>query len=111
MVWARARESEGVFVKESHPGPQLRTPWAVAHPQVWVGQGVKLGQQAGSITSASCGAVCSGAESTQGCLQASCLESQRKGGKYLCSPLAFTLLQLLKSEELALDVIFSSGNS
>lgn len=34
---------------------------------------------------------------------------RKKGKKYLCSPLAFTLLQLLKSEELSLCVIFSSG--
>lgn len=34
--------AEGVFVKESHPGLQLRRPWGVAHPQVWMGQGVKL---------------------------------------------------------------------
>lgn len=37
------------------------------------------------------------------------LEFQKKGKKYLCSPLAFTLLQPLKSEKLALYVIFSSG--
>lgn len=34
---------------------------------------------------------------------------RKKGEKYLCSPLAFTLMQLLRSEELALYVIFSSG--
>lgn len=37
------------------------------------------------------------------------LEFQKKVKKYLCSPLAFTLLQLFKSEVLALYVIFSSG--
>lgn len=60
MAWARAQGFEGGFIEKSHPGPQLRTPWAVAHPQVCVGQGAKAahpaaaqGQPADSIMFAS----------------------------------------------------------
>lgn len=119
MAWARAQGFEGGFIKKFLPGRPLRM-WGRTLRTPTLGFGwdrglnlLSLPQHMVSKPAASrlqarepCAPVW---KMHRAAFRLSSLECQKKGEKYFCSPLAFTLLQLLKSEELVLYVIFSSG--